>query len=460
MPRFRPHKMYPGALLAQECCSYQASTQLLMRMSGRMAVIVHSDRDCSNVLPKTGGFLHAPDGYRFFCTNMKEDELVTGQGNAKLRRAIELVHAAQQPDLIIVLATCPTVMIGDNVKNVVRKAGKDLGVNAVAEMTNGLRPKSPAEVVDDLYSLLCRGARAAAPEVDRARRINLVGMQLAPPERAEIEATLTAMGLTVNVVLNEESSLDQFLGVAAAQWNAHPGPHLMLNFDEQCRQKFSQQPIEVPLPFGVDATDRFYRAIGAAVGVDAAAIDAATAGGRVAAAGAVADYRTRWGERIRKEKGRAPRCAFNIGSVRSFDLRRIAHEEMGELPLFDELGVECQLFIQGPQDDANRQRTAGVLAELGVRHPFVIFPDPGSLAKHLRPGQFDVFVGADFLADELSKVNLPLFEKAQLGLGYGAARFNLEYLDGAIFQSFYRHFRPSPETERRPAAEAVPCSKS
>ncbi|MBI3783607.1 MAG: hypothetical protein HY270_09410, partial [Deltaproteobacteria bacterium] len=77
MPRFRPHKMYPGALLAQECCSYQASTQLLMMMRGRMAVIIHSDRDCSNVLPKTGGFLHDDDGYRFFCTNMKEDELVT-----------------------------------------------------------------------------------------------------------------------------------------------------------------------------------------------------------------------------------------------------------------------------------------------------------------------------------------------------------------------------------------------
>src|SRR5262249_13708642 len=237
MPRFRPHKMYAGALLAQECCSYQASTQLLMRMRGRIAVLIHSDRDCSNVLPKTGGFLQGDDGYRFFCTNMKEDELFTGQGNAKLRRAIELVHAAQKPDLLIVLSTCPTVMIGDNVKNVARKAGRDLGINIVAESTNGLRPKSPAEVVDDLYSILCRGAHPAPPEVARASRINLVGIELAPHERAEAEAVLAAMGLTVNVVLNEESALDDFLRVADAQWNAHPGPHLMLTFDAQCRDK-------------------------------------------------------------------------------------------------------------------------------------------------------------------------------------------------------------------------------
>lgn len=449
--------MYPGALLAQECCSYQASTQLLMTMRGRMAVIVHSDRDCSNVLPKTGGFLGAEDGYRFFCTNMKEDELVTGQGNAKLRRAIELVHAAQKPDLIIVLATCPTVMIGDNVKNVVRKAGKDLGINVVAEMTNGLRPKSPAEVVDDLYWLLCRGARPAPPGVDLARRINLVGIQLSAEERAEIEATCAVMGVTINVVLNEESRLDEFLGVAAAKWNAHPGPHLMLNFDAQCAQKFDQQAIEVPLPFGVEATDRFYRAIGTAVGVAPAVQESAIAGRRAAAATAVADFRERLGERVKAAKRRAPRCAFNIGSVRSFDLRRIAHEEMGELPLFDELGIACKLFIQGPQDDANRERTAGVLAQLGIQRPFVIFPDPGTLARHIAPGEFDVFAGVDFLADELSKVNLPLLDKKVLGLGYGGVGRNLEHLDDAITQPFYRHFVPSPESALPP--EPLPCSK-
>lgn len=440
MPRFRPHKMYPGALLAQECCSYQASTQLLMRMKGKMAVIIHSDRDCSNVLPKTGGFLQPVDGYRFLCTNMKEDELVTGQGNTKLRRAIELVNEAQKPEIIVVLATCPTVMIGDNVKNVVRKAGKDLGVNAVAELTNGLRPKSPAEVVDDLYSLLCRGARPSRSEDDRDKRINLIGIDLHPRERAEIETGLQRLGLTINSVLNQEASLEQFLAVREAKWNAHPGPHMMLNFDEQSRDKFGQVAIEVPLPYGVAATDRFYTTIAAAIGVDLPPGDGPLATARDAAHTAITRYREHLHQRIMKEKGRPPRCAFNVGSVRTFDLRRLANEEMGEAPFFDEIGVARTLFIQGPQDAANRERTAGVLSELGITDPFVLFPDPGSLAKQITPGDFDVFVGADFLADQLSKVNLPLVNKSHLGLGYAAVGHNLDLLDAAMFQSFYRHF--------------------
>jgi hypothetical protein len=376
---------------------------------------------------------------------MKEDELVTGQGNNKLRRAIELVNAAQHPDLIVVLATCPTVMIGDNIKNVVRKAGKDFGVNAVSEMTNGLRPKSPAEVVDDLYTLLSRGARAPSDPQGLERRVNLVGIDMSARERAEIEAGLQAMGIAVNAVLNEQSSLDQFLAVANAKFNVHPGPHMMLNFDEQCRDKFGQEAIEVPLPYGVAATDQFYAKIAAATGVDPMPSDGPAAAARAAAHTAIATYRERLHERTQKEKGRRPRCAFNIGSVRSFDLRRLAHEEMGELPFFDELGLERALFIQGPQDAANRERTAGVLAELGMTDPFVVFPDPGSLAKHIKPGEFDVFVGADFLADQLSKLNLPLLDKSYLGIGYEAVKPNLDRLSSAMYQSFYRHFEPAQD---------------
>ena len=35
--------------------------------------------------------------YKFFCTNLKEDEIVTGQGNRKLREAIEVLHETYDP---------------------------------------------------------------------------------------------------------------------------------------------------------------------------------------------------------------------------------------------------------------------------------------------------------------------------------------------------------------------------
>lgn len=452
MGRFRPHRMYPGALLAQECCSYQAMTELLARLGGDVVVLIHSDRDCSNVLPKTGGRVRAFHPEKFLCTNLTEDEMVTGQGNRKLRRAIELVHEAWSPGLIVVLSTCPTVMIGDNIKNVTRKAGRELGVRAVAEITHGLKPKSPAEVVDQLYCTLSRPAEPdptwTADEV--ARRVALVGVSLRPDERAEVAAVLTALGFELAVVLDEQAEVADFLRLRTVGTVVHPGPNMLLKLQEQVRG-WGLTCVEVPLPFGVDASDRFWRRVGDALGCDAADIARATARWRDPAVAAVAAFRE-------GDHAAAPlRLAYNIGSIRSFDLRRIALEELGELPLFAELGFDVRLFIQGPAHDANGQRTAQVLADLGVDAGFDLFADPGGLANVVEPGVWSLFFGARFLRKQLTQVNLPLLDKDALGLGYGAVPDNVEAVTLALRDRFYRHFAPTaPDARGNPQPPAPP----
>lgn len=449
--------MYPGALLAQEACSYQAMTQLLMRMRGRLTVLIHSDRDCSNVLPKTGGRIHSDQGYKFLCTNLREDEIVTGQGNAKLRRAIELVTEAYHPDLLVILSTCPTVMIGDNIKQVSRKAAKDLGVRISAELTHGLKPKSPAEIVDDCYTMLCRSA-AEPQHLERARRVNLVGVNLDDSEQLEIEQGLAQLGLTLNVVLSERADLSAFLRVADAGYNIHPGPNMLLEFDKLCAERWQMTAIEVPLPVGVRASDRFWQAIAQATASETPIAGHPLAQSRAQAVAAITEFETGPFAQARDEHNRTPRCAYNVGSVRSFDLRRIALEELGDLPFFEELGFDCALFIQGPLDAGNIERTRGVLSQMGVEHPFVIFPDPGGLARWLRPGDFDVFFGADFLRDQLTKLNLPLLNHRQLGIGYAAVIGNLALVNTALTTRFYDHFAatPPPAVSQPPSGRLRP----
>lgn len=436
MARFRPHRMYPGALLAQEACTYQAMTELLAGMRGDFVVLIHSDRDCANVLPKTRGRIYAHHPQKFLCTNLSEDEMVTGQGNARLREAIGLVHEAWRPALIIVLSTCPTVMIGDNIAQVTRKAARDLGVRAVCRLTHGLKPKSPAEVIDDLYSTLVAGAQRASGDVSRA--VNLVGVSLQPGERAEIEAILGELGLRLNVVLDERAVVEDFLNAGQAAFNIHPGPNLLLSFKQHCEEALGVRSIEVPLPYGVEATDRFWQAIARTAEIPTARLSAVTGALRGPADEAVRAFR----DDLHQREGRPPRLAYNIGSVRSFDLRRIALEELGELPLMQELGFDCKLFIQGPQHAENWDRTGEVLAELGVSLPFVLFPDPGGLVHFIEPGQFDLFYGARFLRDQLTQLNLPLLHHRDLQLGYGAVAENLARIADALRSDFYRRFRP------------------
>ena len=439
MPRFRPHRMYPGALLAQEACSYQASTELLAQVRGDLVVLVHSDRDCANVLPKTGQRIHAEHPYKFLCTNMKEDELVTGQGNAKLRRAIELVHAAWKPQLLVVLSTCPTVMIGDNVKNVVRKAARDLDFRVVSEVTHGLKPQSPAEVVDTVYKLLTAASVRTLEDV--SRRVNLVGLSLDAGEKTEIEAGLAALGLTLNATLHHRSTLGDFLRMADAAFNIHPGPNLLLGLQKQALEQFGIASIEVPLPCGVQATDAFWQAIAEKTQVPAETAqtpdrmpNAATAPRRERAVAVLDAFRL-------KHAGRTLRAGYNIGSVRSFDLRRIGLEELGELSLLRELGFASKLYIQGPQHAENQGRTAQVLQELGVTEPFVLFPAPSSLVQFLEQAPADLFCGESFLHDQLTQVNLPLLLHSELGLGYDRVARDVGLIEQTLHADFYRNFR-------------------
>lgn len=437
MARFRPHRMYPGALLAQESCTYQAMTELLGRLRGDLVVLIHSDRDCANVLPKTRGRVHAHHPYKFLCTNLREDEMVTGQGNRKLRKAIELVNDAWHPALIVVLSTCPTVMIGDNIKNVTRKAARELGVRAVSRITHGLKPQSPAEVVDILYSTLSDAAVPA--EGDRSRGLNLVGISLDEDEKAEIAAIAAALGLHLNVVIDERAEVEDFLRLGQAGWNVHPGPNMLIGFDAQCTERLQMGAIEVPLPYGLQASDAFWQRIAAATGIDDATLRAAVAPFRAPADAAIADFKSSQQARV-EQLGRPLRLAYNIGSVRSFDLRRIALEELGELPWLRELGFDCKLFIQGPQHAENWDRTARVLADLGADLEFVLFPDPGGLVHFIQPGEFDLFYGARFLRDQLTQVNLPLLHHRAPRLGYGAVAGNVAMVGDALRDDFYRHF--------------------
>ncbi len=430
MTRHRPHRMYPGALLAQEACSYQGATEVLSRLRGRFAVVIHSDRDCSNVLPKTGGRVQSELAYKFVCTNMREDELVTGQGNAKLRRAIEVVHASLQPDLILVLSTCPTVMIGDNVVNVARKAARDLGIRVEAESTHGLKPRSPAEILDTVYTLL---ARASQPTLaDRQRRVNLVGLSVQPDEREELDAGFAALGLTLNTVLNERAGLDDFLRAADAGWLIHPGPDMLVGLRKVALDQWQQASIEVPLPVGLAATDRFWQAIASATERPSSAVLALP--GRQAAVDAIAGFRARWA-------GKPLRAAYNVGSVRSFDLRRIAQEELGELTLFDDLGFTSAIFVQGPQDEANWQRVARVLNDLQVDRPFCIFPATSSLRQMISRKNYELFYGAGFLRDQLSQRGIPLLQHGDIRLGWQQVPRVLATIERALSDTFYQMFQ-------------------
>lgn len=66
-----------------------------------------------------------------FSTDMQEKDVVFG-GEKKLYQAIEEAKAIFNPEVIGIYATCPVGLIGDDIKEVGRRASKELGIKVVA----------------------------------------------------------------------------------------------------------------------------------------------------------------------------------------------------------------------------------------------------------------------------------------------------------------------------------------
>jgi hypothetical protein len=423
MSPHRPHtpRVRPGALLAQEACAYQAASALLLDLRGELLVLIHGDVDCVNVLPQTLARSHGL-AERFFSTNLSDADLSSGASEQRLREALLLLAREKAPRLLIVLTTCSTVLIGDDVAGIVDAASGETGIPMVAVKTHGLRPRSPAEIIDQVYALLVQGA--APSDRDRARRLNLVGFRMTAREHAELTAGLQAQGLTIHATLNDRATLDDFGAAGGAAWNVMPGPDQLLDFQARARARLDQGHVEIPLPFGLTATDTFYaRITGELLGRAPAGFEEA----RARAVAATEAFRAR-------HAADAPRLAFNLGSLATYDLRRLAQEGLAELPLFEELGFEITLLVQGPADDANQARVGRALATLGVDHPYVVFPDPGRLAALPELMGAALFFGARLLRQQVDTAGVPFIDcrAAEIEMGYEGVALSVARVEAAL----------------------------
>ena len=124
-------------------------------------------------------------------------------------------------------------MVGDDIKNITAKTAQSLQTDVVSQITHGLSPKSPAEIVDKFYLLLSQHATRTSKNV--SKRVNLVGLGSWDKETEEIQQTLQKLGITVNSVIDNRCNLAQFKDLGHAELDQNP-PHSsrMLVFTKFC----------------------------------------------------------------------------------------------------------------------------------------------------------------------------------------------------------------------------------
>jgi Nitrogenase component 1 type Oxidoreductase len=404
------------AKLNQVVCTLEGMATLLQRTPGDFAVVIHGDGDCANVL--TYGMDH-PGAQRFFCTQISPDEAVAGRSLPVLRECLEALCEELSPEVIFVLGTCLSALVGDDVESVTRAVAAHHGVRVVDLAGAGMRFVPQGVVVDRFARLMAGTAPAPAARPD-PRAVNLVGFDPGP----EVRRQLAQLGVTVNAVLDLDAAVDQWQRLASAQWNLVLDEALFEGFLSDCADR-GMDSIEVAYPVGAASTDAFFARVLSAVcpGVQDGPV---LAGPREAAHQAVARGR---------EIVRGLRLGYNLGSKKDLNPRTLAREGLAEFSLFEELGFDLVLLVQGDDRPARVAAVRQTLAELGCETPLAVFSDTVFYAGLCRDEGVRLTYASDHLRDLVVPTGVGFLENGVLRAGYTGVVENVRRIIAALDSS-------------------------
>ncbi|RQW81572.1 MAG: hypothetical protein EHM14_00475 [Methanothrix sp.] len=153
------------------------------------------------------------------CTNLNNVDVVYG-AEEKLGKAIVEAYERYSPRLIIVITTCTTDLIGDDINAVVQKAKEKVGCGVIYSTGDFVGKSRPVGIQDSLYALadqmICR------EDVDRNEgSVNLIN---SPTQRnalkcREMASLLLQMGIKINKICFDQTTTRDMMDLAAADLN-------------------------------------------------------------------------------------------------------------------------------------------------------------------------------------------------------------------------------------------------
>lgn len=158
-------------------------------------------------------------------TCMTENEVIFGAAD-KLRAMIRETDQQQRPRLIVVLTTCVSEMIAEDVDSVLRSVRQDIGAEVIAIKIGGVSCKGFREGADEAFKALMDHVKAKNPSpVRKPGSVNLFlrrthGKASDDHDVGEMTRMLGMNGITVNTVIKIGTSYEELLAVPQAQGNA------------------------------------------------------------------------------------------------------------------------------------------------------------------------------------------------------------------------------------------------
>ncbi len=199
------------------------------------------------------------ENIRMFSTNLLEKDMVFGASD-KLRQTIQDAYDRYHPKAIFISMSCSTAIIGEDIDSVADEKEAELGIPIVPLHCEGFRSKHWSTGFDISQHGVVRQIVNRNPKKQKDL-INIVALW----GTDYFTEMLKPLGLRVNYMI-DMASYDELAqaseAVATATFCHTLGSYMATALEEH----FGVPQIDAPQPYGISATDEWFRAIAKIVG--------------------------------------------------------------------------------------------------------------------------------------------------------------------------------------------------
>jgi len=240
------------ALVPYRTCKLFGAIRVVLGIRGSV-VLIHGPRGCAYHIRYLLG-VRGPFSGVILTTQMNERDVIFG-ASEKLQNAILQVDREYSPELIAVLTSCASSIIGEDVDSVIRSVKNDVKAKVIFIPAGGFE----GDHIDGYKEALNVIVKNLVSEPERRLEdsINLVGLYRFGPDVEDLLNLLSKLKVDVNGILTVNSSLDVLrrlseasLNVIMCEASGFEAAHLM--------EKLYNIPfVYSTLPIGIAPTERF-----------------------------------------------------------------------------------------------------------------------------------------------------------------------------------------------------------
>lgn len=190
------------------------------------------------------------------CTNLTEQDIVMG-GEEKLARAIQYVDRELKPNLIGILNTCVSGIIGDDIDAVAESLQPEVNAQILPVHCEGFASIGQGHGYSTLYTELVRHVMRETHE-KIPNSVNIFGHfragTIPGADNLELKGLLAKCGIHTNAVITADSTVEEIRNAPRADLNLIRCQDIGLNAAKEMNRIFGTPYVSKFSPMGIEAT--------------------------------------------------------------------------------------------------------------------------------------------------------------------------------------------------------------